>query len=424
MGKTYLIGKIGKSVKFNPNTWTGLGGDVEAPTLFTKMAELNPDDTFVIISGNDLDKSREKMDLPNNLVSIYENCTKDERKDKYYIANKLKNVKIDGCFLMSGPTGSTNIVEASYTRKELEKGIKQYAKVLEVFQNYVQQMYVFLNESNIPWTLIVNDPRYTQLGRDLINPPKNILSQYNEDIVLKHFKDFEHQETLLQTKINATYAGMEKIFLLGSKKPKFEDFNKSIGKLIIPLNEGNNGVKSRYNELKKYVLDFVPDAEIYGKWDEATIQDDNRFKGTMPYHELQELLYKSVKYSFMISISEGWVTMKIWEFISNGVIPFMHPNYDTQNNCKVPDFIKIKNPKDLQEKIEFLENNPGEYEKLLKECLSLITDGDIDGTTMWNTFMTNVPVVNKLGSEYTELYKSTIKEKEINAKQTANLDDW
>ena len=421
MGKTYLIGKIGKSVKFNPNTWTGLGGDVEAPTLFTKMAELNPDDTFVIISGNDLEKSREKIVLPTNLVSIYENCSKEERKDKYFIANKLRDVKIDGCVLMSGPAGSTNIVDASYTRKELQQGIKQYAKVLEVFQNYVQQMYIFLNESQIPWSLIVNDPRYVQLGRDLINPPKNILSQYNETIVMKHFKSFEDQLELEETKIDSIYSGIEKMFLLNTKLPKVEDFDKTI-KIMIPLNEGNNGVKSRYSELKKYVLDYIPDVEIYGKWSDEIMQDDNRFKGTMPYHELQKTL-DNVKYSFMISITDGWVTMKIWEFISHGVIPFMHPNYDTQNNCKVPDFIRINNPEDLHNKIEFLENNPEEYKKILNECLSLIKEGDVNGSTLWSMISDNLPILNKLGSEYTETYE-TIKEKEQNDKRTSSLDDW
>ena len=38
MGKTYLCGKIGKSVKFNPSTWGPIGGDNEAPELIRKMA--------------------------------------------------------------------------------------------------------------------------------------------------------------------------------------------------------------------------------------------------------------------------------------------------------------------------------------------------------------------------------------------------
>lgn len=64
MGKTYLTGKIGKSVKFNPRTWGSIGGDNEAPTLILSLAKNNPDDKFIIIGKNDLDKLVER---PSNL---------------------------------------------------------------------------------------------------------------------------------------------------------------------------------------------------------------------------------------------------------------------------------------------------------------------------------------------------------------------
>ena len=64
MGRTYVIGKIGKSIKFNPSTWGAIGGDNEAPTLYLKLAELNPDDTFIMIGKSDLYKMR---GLPTNL---------------------------------------------------------------------------------------------------------------------------------------------------------------------------------------------------------------------------------------------------------------------------------------------------------------------------------------------------------------------
>ena len=57
MGKTYLCGKIGKSVLFDESKWGPIGGDNEAPKLIRKTAELNPDDTFIIIGRNDLQRS-------------------------------------------------------------------------------------------------------------------------------------------------------------------------------------------------------------------------------------------------------------------------------------------------------------------------------------------------------------------------------
>lgn len=406
MSKNYLVGKIGKSVKFNPDTWGAVGGDCEAPELLRKMAELNPNDTFIIISRNDVDRNRDSLNLPANLVDVYNGATQEEKKDYHYITKRLKDVKIDGCFLMSGPTANCNIPEKSWKRTELKHGHKEHAKSLMVFANYVAPIYNFLNDTNIPWIMIANDPRYTRQGNDLSNQPKLILSQYDEVIQMQTFDNWEDQN-YIKNPIDAIYAGMEKMFLIDKQIPT--TFNKT-KKFMVVLNEGNNGAVSRYTELKKYVLDYIDDVEIYGKWDES-VMIDARFKGSIKFAELQSML-PSVKYSFMISIADGWVTMKVWELLSHGIIPFMHPNYDTQKHCKLPDFIRINNPNELHEKIEYLENNHAEYERILNECLSAITIGDITGSNLSTIILGYTPSVNKVGEEF-----KTITIKETN-------DDW
>lgn len=406
MSKNYLVGKIGKSVKFNPDTWGAVGGDCEAPELLRKMAELNPNDTFIIISRNDVDRNRDSLNLPANLVDVYNGATQEEKKDYHYITKRLKDVKIDGCFLMSGPTANCNIPEKSWKRTELKHGHKEHAKSLMVFANYVAPIYNFLNDTNIPWIMIANDPRYTRQGNDLSNQPKLILSQYDEVIQMQTFDNWEDQN-YIKNPIDAIYAGMEKMFLIDKQIPT--TFKKT-KKFMVVLNEGNNGAVSRYTELKKYVLDYIDDVEIYGKWDES-VMIDARFKGSIKFAELQSML-PSVKYSFMISIADGWVTMKVWELLSHGIIPFMHPNYDTQKHCKLPDFIRINNPNELHEKIEYLENNHAEYERILNECLSAITIGDITGSNLSTIILGYTPSVNKVGEEF-----KTITIKETN-------DDW
>jgi len=408
MSKTYLCGKIGKSVKFNIDTWGHGGGDCESPELLRKMAELNPNDTFIIISRNDVDRNRDSLNLPKNLVDVYNGATQDEKKDYNYITKRLKDVKIDGCFLMSGPTANCNIPEKSWKRTELKHGHKEYAKSLMVFANYVAPIYNFLNESNIPWVMIANDPRYTRQGNDLANQPKMILSQYDETIQMQTFDNWEDQN-YIKNPIKSIYAGMEKMFLID--KQINTKFNKT-KKFMVVLNEGNNGAISRYAELKKYVLDYIDDVEIYGKWDEDIIKSDARFKGSVKFAELQSML-PCVKYSFMISIADGWVTMKVWELLSHGIIPFMHPNYDTQKHCNLPDFIRINNPNELHEKIEYLENNPLEYERILNECLKAITICDTTGKNLSDTILSYTPHVNKVGSEFKII---------TNTKE--NNDDW
>ena len=388
--KTYLFAKFGKSIKFNPKSWSGLGGDVEAPSLIRSFARNNPNDLIIIIGKNDL----ENCDIPEkNIISIQDyykkknNIKNNKELGFKYIFEELKDTKIDGVFILGGPVGSTNLPDTSYRRKEWEKeGKKIFAKCLECNLNYVAPLVYFLNKTKVPWLHILNDPRYKMIGRDCLIAPEICLSQYNEEIVYSHLDNFEDQN-IVKEKRQTIYSGIEKMFLTHFDKFNDEGIEKDI-KFLIVLNEGNNGVKSRYPELKKYVLDYIDDVEIYGKWDKKTIKDDERFKGSIPFIELQELIPR-VKYSFIIPIKEGWVTMKFWEMILNGIIPFMHPDYDSQNNLKVPKFLRIKDPEELHKKIEYLEKNPEIYQKLLKELKSMITEDDFNGKNISKMLIKN-----------------------------------
>lgn len=406
---TYLCGKIGKSVKFNPSTWGAIGGDNEAPELIRKMAELNPDDTFIIIGRNDVDKHRKEMNLPTNLRDVYEGATSEQRKDVNYIVQRLKDVQVDGCFMLSGPVANCNIPNKSWKRNDLKIGKKEYAKSLETFTNYVAPVYQYLNESNIPWVMIANDPRYIGQGNDCMNQPTKILSQYTETIEMQTFDNWVDQN-YVKNKIPAVYAGMEKIFLIDKKMPT--TMTKTISFMMV-LNEGNNGVKSRYPMLKEYVLDSMQDVAIYGKWDEATIGNDTRFKGPKKFEDLQAEL-PSVKYTLIIPIKPGWVTAKWVEMISNGIIPFFHPTYDEQKHCKVPDFIRLSKPSDLGEKIAQLEADPQLYGEVLRDCLACITVNDLNGKTLSNTIKAAMPAINKNGNAFS--VQEIIKEE--------GLDDW
>jgi hypothetical protein len=415
MSKTYLVGKIGKSVKFNQNTWSGIGGDNEAPVLIRKIANLNPEDTFIILGHNDVDKQRSKMNIPHNIISIYNGSTSQDRKDVNYIVKKLDNVKIDGCFLFGGPAGTVNIPNKSYSRRKLKHGEKSFVSVLEMFKLYVGPVFNYLNESNIPWLMILNDPRYAGVRcSDLMNKPKLILSQYDETIGLWTYNNWEEQNQI-ECKINARYSGVEKIFLIDKKIP--DNVNKTTNFMIV-LNEGNNGVKSRYQMLKEYVLDNIDDVEIYGKWDKETIGDDPRFKGSKKFVDLHNEL-SSVKYTLVIPIKPGWVTSKWIEMIANKVIPFFHPTYDEQRHCNVPEYIRLKHPGELMQKIQELNSSPDLYNKVLSECLACITNEDLDGTRLSNFVLEQTPQVHKDGKEFT-LTGTTI----TNAQKNICIDEW
>lgn len=382
MGRTYVIGKIGKSIKFNPSTWGAIGGDNEAPTLYLKLAELNPDDTFIMIGKSDLYKMR---GLPTNLHDGWAHYTKGESDAIAFITNHLKNTKVDAGIMVAGPTGDVNFQERIYTLSSIKAGKPQLAKTLFMHENYSGPIYDYLNDSMIPWIMINNDPRYLKLGRDMFNMPKEILSQYDSAKLYRHISSYEDQTPLVDHRVQYRYAGVEKVFLIDKELVNIEKTKK----FMVVLNEGNNGVSSRYNKLKEYVLDHVEDVDIYGKWDEDTVKGDKRFKGSIKFEELQQML-PEVKYSFMISIRDGWVTMKVWELISNGIIPFLHPNYDDQHHIAVPEFLRLSKPEELHERIEQLEKDPVLYNKILQECQYLITPDDTSGEVLCNKITSTI----------------------------------
>jgi hypothetical protein len=378
------IGKIGKSIKFNRKSWGVIGGDNEAPEFFEMLAKKNPQNTYYVVGRTDLHRIKNNdQDIPN-LISIWGDFDSKTMDAKTYPLEYFEknNIKIDKGIFLSGPTqGSLGIL---YKTNDLKKGKKVIGKALMMATNYVAPIAYYLNETKIPWIMINNDPRYLKLAKDWFNPPKKILSQYNTKIAHK-MANLEDQLKTIYVQLDVQYAEMEKICLLdlANKKmnPKItSERTKTFG---IILNEGGNGVPSRYPELKKYVLDYIDDVEVYGQWKHKEAEKDSRFKGSMPFHDMPEYL-NEIKYTFIIPIQKGWVTAKIWEMISNGVIPFLHPNYDDQNHIDVPDFLRIKNPEDLHNKIEKLEANPDIASKLQKGLLEKITQSDINGDNLNN----------------------------------------
>lgn len=370
-GKTYVFGKIGKAIKFDSKKWGATGGDNEAPSLILKLAEQNPNDTFILISSNDFDKVQ--FNKPSNIINGLKSLGPLKNMYDGFLTDTLKDKDIAGAIIVLGPT----------CRKNLE-----YWPRLGFAKSYCAPIIHYLNNSNVKWIGVCNDPRYYLKDvRDLTNKPLKYLSQYNESFVKKVFSKLppDNDNDLIDMTINSEYSGVEKIMLFNNKtnknfKNKNNDFN-------IILNEGKNGVKSRYPELKKYVLNFFDDVNIYGEWYSEETKNDLRFKGPKPFTEIVDITKKS-KFSFIIPISPGWVTSKYIELINNGIIPFFHPDYDSQKNLDIPDFLRIESPNQLKERIDIIKSDNDFYVKLITELQNkFITENDINGKTISDTIM-------------------------------------
>lgn len=400
-----FIGKIGKSVLFNPSSWGVTGGDNEAPKYYENLFHRNPQHTFYFLGANDFARlplaDQQRINKHKNVVNIWGGFAA-WRKANPDISARLSNIKFleqwvktnqikfDCGVLFAGPTGTSN-VEGKTTRM---KNPSEMSKPLEMLCRYVAPLVSFLNDTELPYALIVNDPRYfPSNARDWFHRPAVVLSQYEEDAITVSKVAYNSADTVKKT-VKTTYSAMETIFLIGLERggsaaskpipstldsffddaPVLVEGEKDINFLIV-LNEGR---PSRYKLLKQAILNDVKDVSIYGKWEPETIGKDERFKGSLGFHELQQMLPR-VKYTYCIPIKKGWVTSKFWEMAHYGIIPFLHPTYDEQNHLKAPPFLTVKNSKELFDKIKFLEDNPEAYETLRKNIDGMLKDEFYDG---------------------------------------------
>lgn len=406
--KSIAVGKIGKSVLFNSSQWGAIGGDNEAPIFYENLFHKNPDITFYIVGASDysrIDKSeRDRINQCGNVIDAWDTFTewgksyrgesKSKRQD--YLAEWMKtSPKIDIGLLFIGPTGTSNVVGKS----RLMTDPTTLASPIEMLSKYAGPVIDYLNmNKQMPWVGILNDPRFFPANmRDMFHRPSLVLSQYTESIKHTTVTAYDNPKPETVT-VQSNYTAIETIFLIGKEKGKaiteapaasldlfFEDTvelkegEKDI-KFMIVCNEGR---PSRYSDLKKYILDHVEDVDIYGKWTDEILNNDKRFKGPKKFNDLQQMLPR-VKYTFCIPIKKGWVTAKFWEMAHYGIIPFLHPTYDEQNNLKCPEFLRVTDSRDLYKKIEFLEKNPEAYDILRSNIESMLKNEYYDGTYLNN----------------------------------------
>jgi len=345
--------KLGKAIKFNENSWNAIGGDCEPKQLICAIAKRNPNVEYWLLSPNDLGKVRAKEKpkaaplfgpapessntIPSNIKEFHSKM--DERKSTEETVETIKSLGLDYIFFYTGPASTVNI--ENFINKVDGTGT---VKSLDFFKYYAAPIIKALNE--MPKTPIVGllvDNRFILAAKDYQahNRPTYYLAQNNFELDEEYFCNPPTRET---AKIHSTfeYSGIETVFLLDKKR-------YNIDELFV----------------REYIVKTGVQTDIYGKWDEELVQQyPNYFKGEMRIESLtKELL--NTKYTFCVPIKEGMVTSKYAEMLHYGIIPFLHPSYDTECNVFPKDhFIRCKSPEDLKKKIEYLNENPEHYKTL------------------------------------------------------------
>lgn len=407
-----MIGKFGRSIPFNPASWSMFKGDAMPSHIYLQLAASHPEDTFYLFGASDFTKYKEETDspfsdvhLPDNIIDLH-HLAREELGEKYLLKEKnyttkmlyktpgkepwrmveeyvkIHDIKLDFGILMQGPDARVSIMgERIPTAKgETDKE----CQALMMAANYIAPIRHVLNSTMIPWVNIVDDPRYVPTQDvDVLNRPKAVLSMCNLDLKRK-FMDYYTQNPAEYKEYDVLYRYIDMCKFQFASKTKYDYRNGSVtvGKksykkdlgMMIACNDGNGRLKI----LEKWVLNFKPDIKIFGVWKDEALEKypDTFVKKAMS--AMQETMWRS-KYAFIPAFDKRaafFVTPKPWEMIYYGILPFWDKNgYDTKNIYKtIPDYLKVSTPEEMWKKIEFLDNNPEEYNKLLEQIYNLLDD--------------------------------------------------
>lgn len=245
--------------------------------------------------------------------------------------------------------------------------------------------------------MIATDPRYCEpkfKRRDLANMPKAILAQYNDTAKISSIDEYKDDSEESWKEIAVKYTGIEKLNLVNERiiPPDNNERTNKFAVVAMQSSYGKNNIKDyRYDILKKWVFKYDKNEEtkVYGKWAELFTDNYPQFKGFLPPNEIDDL-FENTRYTLVIPIRPHWVTSKYAEMLRIGVVPFLHPHYDTQFNVIPEDhFIRVKTPEDFYKKMDYLDANPDKRIKLIKQLQLQLLRGVRKGEFLIDLINTN-----------------------------------
>ena len=250
-------------------------------------------------------------------------------------------------------------------------------------------------EFNIPVYYMIDDvTELKQIPYDM-DKPAAIWTQCNGTTTYQHYTSPDNP---VREKIQfpISYKPIERLWLLGKNKVDWRGYNKT-NEFIVTCNAPSDQTLDKFFYIKKWVLDLFDNATIYGRWTCTKAMATEISKNNASHRfvergmcEMEDLMFNT-KYTIVIPPSKKYpefVTQKVYSMLYYGIIPFWCKyDYDKDNLYnEFPDFIKVETPEELIEKINYLNNNPEEYKKLLYQLYNLLEDKYFDNRIIHELF--------------------------------------
>ena len=357
-----------------------------------KLIRLYPQHTFYYNGPNDIDKME---DCPKNLINldkqIKSNLIKSsddhnrnliESTQKYIKEHNLTfDTFICFCFLTDVPV--------EYWKYNTRKGTPMKPRQMDAGSCYEL---VPIKDSNAPVYYFCDDISCFKWPKDLRMPTK-IYSQFEGDFNFRRLR--ANAELTTDTEVisyHIEYRPVELFFLMDKKKIDWRNIEKT-GKFEIVCNQSPDKSLKRFEYIKHWILDYIPDQVIYGKWtdnNKEALDKINARVEEIPMIQMKDQMLNT-KYTLVIPLNKeypAFITQKAYSMIYYGIIPFWcKDDYDTSNIYKeIPDYIKVKTPEEMYKKIDELENNKELYKDLMNKLYNCLHDEYFSDTLLTNIF--------------------------------------
>lgn len=375
MGDVVAIGKLGRSIKFGRHLWKDGAGNNEPATLFSALANSNPDNLYVLIGKSDFSRAKSE-DIEywfphGNVIDAWKGFNSKEDESLTYPYERVKHLEFDYGIINGGISSVINTENTfhKYSKKTGIVDITSYAKPLGMFSKGVGPVLYFLNRTGIKWVNFTADARqFPIVAKDIFNQNVVTFATINKVEAVDKFTNYGNMELVRKTE-TAKYGATECLLLLD---PKYKGQSWFGGNRDIKVGMFFHKYKDkkRIKGIKAYIDLFDEDEiSVFGKWEEELAEEDKRFKGSLTFDEVQEVLPR-IKYTLCYPITPGDISAKWIESVRAGIIPFFDENYDTDyilnKEHGVPEFLYVKSPEEFKEKIEIMENQPKLYEEILE----------------------------------------------------------
>ena len=368
------------------------GFDVAALMLLNIVKEYSQH-TFYYIGSNDISEFENK---PSNLIDIETPIKDINRKckglEKYEVAiNYCKDNDLTFDFALYWYCRFTNLAkykDGYISSKGTPRKLRQCEKCLS-------HIMAVPKEFNIPVYYMIDDvTELKQIPYDM-DKPAAIWTQCNGTTTYQHYTSPDNP---VREKIQfpISYKPIERLWLLGKNKVDWRGYNKT-NEFIVTCNAPSDQTLDKFFYIKKWVLDVFDNATIYGRWTCTKAMATEISKNNAAHRfvergmcEMEDLMFNT-KYTIVIPPSKKYpefVTQKVYSMLYYGIIPFWCKyDYDKDNLYnEFPDFIKVETPEELIEKINYLNNNPEEYKKLLYQLYNLLEDKYFDNRIIHELF--------------------------------------